>query len=82
MSREAVVDAWDDFRRLPIEFHPVGPLSMSAFDLAVQHHATAYDATYVALAISLDALLLTSDAGLRKAFAETGRTQHVDDLTV
>ena len=81
MSREAVTEAWDDFRRLPIEFHPVGPQAGSAFELAVKHHATAYDATYVALALSLDAPLLTSDVGLRKAFAETGRAQHVDDLT-
>ncbi len=80
MSRETVGDVWDDFRRLPIELHPVGPLAASAFDLAVQHHATAYDATYVALAISLDAQLLTSDAGLRQAFTETGRVQQVDNL--
>ncbi len=81
MTREMVADVWEDFRRLPIEFHSIGPLAGSAFDLAVQNHATAYDATYVALAIGLDARVLTSDSGMQKAFADTGRAQHVDDLT-
>lgn len=80
MNREMVVDVWEDFRRLPIEFHAIGPLAGSAFELAIENHATAYDAAYVALAISIDARVLTSDAGMQKSFADTGRAQHVDDL--
>ena len=81
MTREMVVDVWEDFRRLPIEFHAIASMAGSALDLAIRNHVTAYDATYVALAISNDARVLTSDAGMQKAFAATGRVQHVDDLT-
>ena len=81
MSREMVVDIWEGFPRLPIEFHALGPLAGTTIDLALQNHPTAYEATYVALAISIDARVLTSDAGMPKAFAASGRVQHVDDLT-
>ena len=50
---------------------PTDPLScFSPIDLIERHRLTAYDATYLALAIAWDGLLVTFDASLRVAAGE------------
>lgn len=45
---------------------------MTAFDLSVRHHISAYDAGYLDLAIRRDLPLLTDDGGLRSAAERAG----------
>jgi predicted nucleic acid-binding protein len=58
------VAAVDDLLDLPVERYPHLPLLRRAFDL--RDHLTSYDALYVALAESLDAVLLTRDRALAR----------------
>ncbi|MGI8727889.1 MAG: type II toxin-antitoxin system VapC family toxin [Solirubrobacterales bacterium] len=60
-------EALDDFAALPLKLHRHSPLRSRVWDL--RDHFSAYDATYVALAQSLDSPLLTTDARLRRTAA-------------
>jgi predicted nucleic acid-binding protein len=67
-----VIRAIHDLDRLGVETIELDrPLLLSALDVAERHTLTAYDATYLAIAIVLDGRLLTFDEGLR--FAAGGR---------
>lgn len=57
--------AVDDLADLALARFPTLPLMPRAYDLRA--NVTAYDATYVALAEHLDALLITADARLARA---------------
>lgn len=48
----------------PMTTHPSGPLWEAAFEIALQTDRTVYDSLYVALAVSLDARLVTADQKL------------------
>lgn len=54
-----------DLADLSLERAPHGPLLRRIWDL--RHNLSAYDASYVALAESLDTLLLTGDERLARA---------------
>jgi len=55
---------------LQVELHPVtGPLSQSAVEIAEKHRLTLYDAAYAALALDLDAELVTADRRLAESGA-------------
>jgi len=57
--------ALSDLAALPLERAPHGPLMRRIWDL--RHKLSAYDASYVALAESLDTILLTGDERLAHA---------------
>jgi predicted nucleic acid-binding protein len=56
---------------LLIPRHPEGTLVAAAFDIAHQADRTMYDSIYVALAIDLDAVLVTADDRLVNALVNT-----------
>lgn len=62
MSAERGAQALDDLRRLPLSRYPHSLLLDRIW--ALRDNASAYDATYLALAEALDATLLTCDAAL------------------
>lgn len=57
--------AFDDLADLPLERAPHGPLMRRIWEL--RDNLTVYDASYVALAESLDTILLTGDERLARA---------------
>jgi predicted nucleic acid-binding protein len=65
LSEERAADARTDFAELALTRYPHQPLSDRIWTL--RHNLTAYDATFVALAETLDAPLVTCDAGLATA---------------
>ncbi|MGL5929100.1 MAG: type II toxin-antitoxin system VapC family toxin [Dermatophilaceae bacterium] len=60
----------DDFADLPLLRYPMYPHRRRVLDL--RDNFTAYDAFYVALAESLDMVLLTDDRKFEKVLAHTG----------
>jgi len=73
ISTERATDARSDFDELTLVRYPHQPLSGRIW--ALRHNLTAYDATFVALAETLDAPLITCDARLASA---PGHTAHVE----
>ena len=65
MGAERAVEALDDYLALPLVRH--GHESLVPRMFALRDNFTAYDATYVALAESLDAELLSADRPLLRA---------------
>jgi predicted nucleic acid-binding protein len=57
--------------------HPDGPLVAAAFDIAHRADRTAYDSLYVAVAVHIGAVLVTSDDRLVNALAGTPWAGHV-----
>ena len=62
------------------EVVPAMPLGEDALSLALRHHATFYDALYLALAIREDVQLLTADDRMVNAFGTLNRTLRLADL--
>lgn len=73
ISDERAMDARSDFAELTLVRYPHQPLSDRVW--ALRHNLTAYDATFIALAETLDAPLITCDARLASA---PGHTAHVE----
>lgn len=69
--------ALDVLRDLPLDRHPHDVLLDRIWDL--RSNLSAYDATYVALAEALDAVLLTCDARLARAVGSTVRIRVVTE---
>lgn len=65
LSVDRVADARTDFADLALTRYPHQPLSDRIWQL--RHNLTAYDATFVALAETLDTTLITCDARLAAA---------------
>jgi predicted nucleic acid-binding protein len=65
LSDERAADARTDFAELALTRYPHQPLSDRIWTL--RHNLTAYDATFVALAETLDAPLVTCDTRLAAA---------------
>lgn len=63
-----------EFLSMHIELFPSGPLAREAFDLAVKHSGTLYDALYVALARRENIQVLTADTPLVTAFGHLDLT--------
>lgn len=63
--------ARDDFKSLPIERYPHGPLLERIWQL--RDSLTAYDAAYVVLAEALDVRLITCDARLSRSHGHGAR---------
>lgn len=64
-------EALQDLRAIPIELYPTRPFQERVWNL--RHNLTAADALYAALAETIDAPLLTTDAALVR-----GVTRHTD----
>ena len=62
LDEARAAEALADLHALPLERHPAQPLLGRIWEL--RHNLSAYDATYVALAEALDAVLITSDQRL------------------
>lgn len=62
---------------LPIIIHPSTSLLPDALEFAMRFARTAYDGLYLALAVQIDARLLTDDRKLRNALAATALAKHV-----
>ena len=67
------VEALEDLSRLRLERHSHEPLLGRIWEL--RENLTAYDAAYVALAESLNSVLITSDAALARAPGPTIRIE-------
>ncbi len=65
--------ARDDFKSLPIERYPHGPLLERIWQL--RDSLTAYDAAYVVLAEALDVRLITCDARLSRSHGHGARVE-------
>lgn len=55
-----------DVLSMPIRCTPHGPLIPRAFDLALEHGVTLYDAVYLALAVEQSAMLFSADKEMLK----------------
>ena len=66
-----------NLQRVPIARHPHQPLLERVWRL--RHNLTAYDAAYLALAETLDAPLLTRDAGLAAVSGHRARVELVQE---
>lgn len=77
LARESL----SDLVELPLQVQQSLNLVESAFDLADELNITAYDAAYLALAVSMEAPLVTADAALvRKAGRYSGLVRLLSDL--
>ena len=59
------------FRTLPIELHPFLGIAEGGFELAVQTGRSLYDCLYLALAVSIDATVVTADLRFLNALADS-----------
>ncbi len=75
LSNTTVQTALHTWRQMEIERHPIYPLTEKIW--ALRNTFSAYDATYVALAATLELPLLTAD----KRLAKSGR-RHCEIITV
>lgn len=57
-------DLREAFRTLPFELHPILNIADGGFELAIQTGRSLYDCLYVALAIAIDATVVTADRRL------------------
>jgi predicted nucleic acid-binding protein len=73
ISEERAIEARNDFSELALTRYPHQPLSDRVWEL--RENLTAYDATFVALAELLSAKLLTCDARLAAAPANTAEIE-------
>jgi predicted nucleic acid-binding protein len=74
VSEATVLDYLNKLSRLPLATDDIAPSSRrdSVLALAREHHLTAYDATYLELALRRDAQLATFDGALAQAMRQTG----------
>ena len=72
---EQAKTAFELFRRYEIVRHPVAPLVDRMW--ALRQNVTAYDASYVALAESLNLPLLTRDARLSRSSGHAARIEFI-----
>ncbi len=64
---EETVTIFENLRELPIQFHRHSDLAVHAFDLSLRRGISAYDASYVALAVREVLPLFTADKRLATA---------------
>jgi predicted nucleic acid-binding protein len=73
MSRESVDDAVTQFRRAPLKTAATVGLLAAAWQVAVRHDRSIYDALYVTLAASQSCSLVTADRKLFNALKDHAR---------
>lgn len=61
LTRAESAEALDTLLKVPFEIFPLAPLVPPAFELAASTGSTVYDCTYLVLAASLRAQLVTAD---------------------
>lgn len=66
--------------RAPLRVEPAAALLPAAWEVAVRHDRSVYDAVYLALALALDAPLVTADRRLVRALSEDDRAPRVIDV--
>lgn len=64
-------DVLDEFRRLQMTFIPTAELLEDAYQIAVAHRRTVYDALYVALSMREGCRFVTADEKLANAISTT-----------
>lgn len=70
-------------REAPLRVEPSVALLPAAWEIAIGHDRSVYDGVYLALALALDASLVTADRRFRRAFEGTGlgeRFLRLEDL--
>jgi predicted nucleic acid-binding protein len=67
ISEDESIPLLKDMLSLPIRYFPHGSLISEAFDLALEHGLTVYDAVFLALASEKGAVLFTGDRDMQKA---------------
>ena len=75
ITEEAASAAVKLYRRVTIHRHAVQPFIDRIW--ALRKNITAYDAGYVALAVSLEVPLLTRDARLSRSAGHTARIEYI-----
>ncbi|MFW6159305.1 MAG: type II toxin-antitoxin system VapC family toxin [Planctomycetota bacterium] len=70
-------DLLADFLRLPLQITPCSELACVALSLALRTGRTVYDSLYLALAVRLDAVMVSSDRRLVNALARRPLGEHV-----
>lgn len=71
MTETEAMVAMADFQQLSIERHDFRPMQSAAFQLALQHRRSAYDAAYLALARLKEIWFYTGDTRLFNAVGKT-----------
>ncbi len=66
ISENESIHLLSDVLSMPIRYFSHGPLIPVAFDLAIEHNVTLYDAVYLALASEQGAMLFTADEQIQK----------------
>jgi predicted nucleic acid-binding protein len=66
ISETESVQLLTDILSMPIRYFSHGPLIPAAFDLALQHSLTLYDAVYLALASEQGAIVFSADEDMKK----------------
>jgi predicted nucleic acid-binding protein len=75
LQAERALAALEDFAALPIRRYGADRLLLRMWDL--RHNHTAYDASYVALAESLNLPLITRDARLARSSGHAARIEYI-----
>jgi predicted nucleic acid-binding protein len=73
-------DLWDRLNGLPITRVHAGAHMGAAFDLSLRLNASFYDCLYLALALTVDEVLVTADQRFLNAAAAAGLAAHVVPL--
>jgi predicted nucleic acid-binding protein len=81
MQPARATDIIEEIVAAPFIVHPNRTLARDAIDLAVATGLSAYDASYLALAIRLDTLCITADQKLVRKLAGTQHANQVRLLT-
>ena len=66
ISETESVHLLTDILSMPIRYFSHGPLIPAAFDLALEHRLTLYDAVYLAIASEQGAILFSADKDIQK----------------
>ena len=80
MTASRAIDIIEEVAAAPFITISNQSLAQDALDLSIATGITAYDATYVALAIRLDKILITADEKLMRKVAGTRSANHVTSL--
>lgn len=81
VAREMAERIRKEASRTPIRFHGIDSLREHAFALAVETRQSVYDCLFLALAISLNASMVTADLRFKKGLRFYNLRNHVIALT-